>query len=434
MKRLVVFLCVSALVFAVATPLMAGGIENKHNYSAEYIRTLNRNAATDSADAVVYNPAGVVKMEDGFYVNLSGQYAFKDYSNTVGGTEYDSDEPDIVPSLFALYRKDERAVYAAFTIPAGGGSVDYTDGMATTLNLAQQIIAGSNFLSQIGFGADVYDGTIADMDLEGESFHYGITFGGAVDVNDWLSVSAGLRYIDANREFEGSATLNRTAFGTAADVPQTYRVKYEETDDGWGGILGVNISPTEKLNIGIRYETETSLDLKTDEKTDDLNGSPLMPNGVVTDGAKRERDLPALIGLGVSHQCTDRFRSEVNFTYYLNDAANWDDDPVTAGDETDKDNGYDLGIAFEYLLMPDLKVSIGYMYTNTGIDDDDMLMAAPELDAHTIAGGFAYEVMPGLNFNFGILNVFYQDETNSAGVKLEKEVVMIALGVQYKFW
>jgi hypothetical protein len=127
MKRLVVFLCVSALVFAVATPLMAGGIENKHNYSAEYIRTLNRNAATDSADAVVYNPAGVVKMEDGFYVNLdsadavvynpagvvkmedgfyvnlSGQYAFKDYSNTVGGTEFDQDEPDIVPSLFALF-------------------------------------------------------------------------------------------------------------------------------------------------------------------------------------------------------------------------------------------------------------------------------------------------------------------------------------------
>ena len=86
MKRLLVFLCVSALVFAVASPLMAGGIDNKVQYSAEYLRTLNRNAATDSADAVAYNPAGVVKMPDGFYVNLSGQYAFKEYRNTFGGT------------------------------------------------------------------------------------------------------------------------------------------------------------------------------------------------------------------------------------------------------------------------------------------------------------------------------------------------------------
>ncbi|UCD86688.1 MAG: hypothetical protein JSV01_02615, partial [Desulfobacterales bacterium] len=92
MKRLLVFLCVSALVLAVATPLLAGGIDNKHNFSAEYARTLNRNAATDSADGVAYNPGGTVKMEDGFYINLTGQYAFKDYSNTFNGTEYDSDE------------------------------------------------------------------------------------------------------------------------------------------------------------------------------------------------------------------------------------------------------------------------------------------------------------------------------------------------------
>ncbi|MBW1744497.1 MAG: hypothetical protein JRJ47_13875, partial [Deltaproteobacteria bacterium] len=70
MKRFLAFLCVSALVFCLTSPVMAGGIDNKHNFSAEYIRTLNRNAATDSADATVYNPAGVVRMEDGLYGNL----------------------------------------------------------------------------------------------------------------------------------------------------------------------------------------------------------------------------------------------------------------------------------------------------------------------------------------------------------------------------
>ncbi len=411
MKRILVFLCVSALVFTLASPVMAGGIDNKHNFSAEYIRTLNRNATTDSADGVVYNPAGMVKMEDGLYVSLSGQYAFKDYSNTVGGTEYDSDEPDMVPGLFALFGKDKWAGYAAFTIPCGGGSVDYSDGNATTVGLANTLL-GSPLLNNI-----------VSQKLEGQSFYYGYTVGGAYAVNDMVSVSLGARYIDATREFEGSATLNNTAAPVASLT--TFSVDYEETGDGWGGIIGVNLTPTDKFNIGIRYETKTSLDLKTKEKTDDV--------GLVPDGAKRSRDLPALLGLGVSHQCTPNLKTEVNLTYYLNDAADWDDDPVAAGDQTDKDNGYDVGIAVEYTLMPQLKGSLGYMYTNVGIDADDMSMAAPELDAHSIAGGFVYEAMPGLNLNFGILKTFYQDDT-SAGVKLEKDVIIVALGVQYKFW
>ncbi|UCF55710.1 MAG: long-chain fatty acid transport protein, partial [Deltaproteobacteria bacterium] len=65
MKKLVTFLFVVGFIFSASSSLFAGGIDTKSNLSAEYIRTLNRNAATDSADAVVYNPAGVMKMEDG---------------------------------------------------------------------------------------------------------------------------------------------------------------------------------------------------------------------------------------------------------------------------------------------------------------------------------------------------------------------------------
>ena len=83
MKKLFVFLCVAGLIAASASPLFAGAIDNKHNWSAEWVRSLNRNAATDSADAVSYNPAGVMKMDNGFYLNATGQYALKEYSNTL---------------------------------------------------------------------------------------------------------------------------------------------------------------------------------------------------------------------------------------------------------------------------------------------------------------------------------------------------------------
>ena len=142
MKKILVVLCVAGFIVSLASPLMAGGIVNKQNFSAEYLRTFSRNAATDAADATVYNPAGVMKMEDGFYGNLGIFYALKDYNNVIEGTDYSSDVPSIVPGLFALYKQDKWAGFFAFTIPSAGGEVDYKDGSATTLIMANQFIAG----------------------------------------------------------------------------------------------------------------------------------------------------------------------------------------------------------------------------------------------------------------------------------------------------
>jgi long-chain fatty acid transport protein len=415
MKKLFVFLFVAGLIAASTSPLFAGAIDNKHNWSAEWVRTLNRNAATDSADAVAYNPAGVMKMDGGFYLNIAGQLALKDYKNTYLGTEYKTDEPDFVPSLFALYKKDKWAAYGAVTVVVAGGKIDYKDGSATTAMLGQALTAALG-------------GSVSSHHLNGEAYSIGYTIGGAYAFNDMISVSLGARFVDASREFAGSASLVGTALG---DI--TPNVDYEETGDGWGGIIGLNIAPTEELNIGIRYEIKTSIDLKTEVKNDTVPGIPPGLPGL-TDGAERNRDLPALLGLGVSYKFTPKIRVEANLTYYFNEDADWDDNPVTMADETQKDNGYDLGIAFEYTFNPKWKASFGYMYTDVGIDPDNMSIETPELDANTIAGGVAFKPAPNWDLNLGILNSFYDDATTTSGIKYEKNVVIIALGVQYKFF
>jgi long-chain fatty acid transport protein len=410
MKKLFVLLCVAGLIAAGAPSLFAGGIENKHNWSAEWVRTLNRNAATDSADAVSYNPAGVMKMDSGLYLNASGQYALKDYSNTFQGVKYETDEPDFVPSLFTLYKQDKWAAYGAVTIVVAGGKVDYENGDTTTFLLAQNIIGSLG-------------GTLSSHRLEGKSYFVGYTLGGAYKINDILSVSLGARYVDASREFKGNATLLGTAFGNI-----TPAIDYEETGDGWGGIIGVNVSPIEELNIGLRYETKTSIDLETKVTQDTV------PGGLLTNGAKRNRDLPALMGLGVSYKFTPKIRVEANLTYYFNEDADWQDNPVTSADETQKNNGYDIGIACEYTFNPKWKASVGYMYTDVGIDADNMSIETPELDAATFAGGVAFKPVPNLDLNLGILKTFYGDATTSSGIFYEKDVIIIALGVQYKFF
>ena len=127
---------------------------------------------------------------------------------------------------------------------------------------------------------------------------------------------------------------------------------------------------------------------------------------------------------------------DANFTWYLNNDVDWDDNPVTAtNDESQKDNGYDLGIACEYTFNSKWKASVGYMYTWVGIKPENMKIETPELDGGTIAGGFAYKATPNLDLNFGILKVFYNDKTTDLGIKYEKDpVVDIAASIQYKFF
>ena len=444
MKRLLVFLCASALVFCLVCPVMAGGIDNKHNYSAEYIRTLNRNGATDSADGVVYNPAGTVKMEDGFYANVTGQYAIKTYTNKIGGIDYESDEPDFVPGVFALFTKDRWAGYAAFTIPAGGGSVEYENGTATTALVGQRFGQMANLMLTLPPASlppgNYYD-RLKSQRLEGESYYYGFTFGGAFELNDMFSFSLGGRYIDATQTDVKASVTIADSTGTFPD--QTAAVDLDTTATGWGGIIGLNFAPTEQFNLGIRYETKTDLDFETDVKRDTQG---ILPTLGVMDGEENSRDLPALLGVGASLNITPQFRAEGNLTYYFNEDADWtgnltSQNGLLGRPNTDRDNGYDVGVALEYTFTDQWLASFGYMFTETGIDPDNMTYEAPELDAHCIAGGVRWTPVPRLDLNLSVLKAFYQSETTTpipgvfpTGVELEKDVVIIALGAQYKFW
>jgi hypothetical protein len=115
------------LMVGLASSLQAGGIINKQNLSADYIRTLNRNAATDMADAVAFNPAGTAMMQDGLYLKADAIYLMKDYSNKLPSSPpfnlgtLDSEEPSIIPGLFAVYKNDRWACFFGVTIPGAVG-------------------------------------------------------------------------------------------------------------------------------------------------------------------------------------------------------------------------------------------------------------------------------------------------------------------------
>ena len=213
------------LIFSLtgASILWAGGADNKTNWSAEYVRTLNRNAATDSADIVMYNPAGVMEMADGLYANVSGQYLFKDYNNEINGNDFDQDEPSIVPGIFSIFKKDCHAIFFGVSNVLGGGEVDFKDGNATTNLLGFSIATGANArllpaltsppLSDVIAGQDprsyLYS-NIENQELWAEQETPGYTLGGAYQIpvlNDIFSVALAARYVDTTRKMKGSVTI-----------------------------------------------------------------------------------------------------------------------------------------------------------------------------------------------------------------------------------
>jgi long-chain fatty acid transport protein len=411
MNRIITCIGVLLLSFAFVSAAYAGAIDNRTNWSAEWVRTLNRNAATDFADIAMYNPAGTVKLHEGFTVNGSLQYGLKDYTNkiTTFCPDCDSDEPSIIPGLFGVYNSGKFSIFAAFSNVAGGGAVEYDNGTWTSVSAA---LGGL--------------GTHLSSSIEGESHYLGYTLGGAFALNEMLSFSLSVRYVDAYKELEGFVNTDTT--DAALDL--------EQEDDGWGGIFGINISPNEQLNIGIRYETETELDLKNtigDDTPEKLVGEGLLNTEYgIFDGQTNSRNLPATLGLGVSYQLTPKLRTEINLTYYFNEDADW------GGDEDDADNGYDVGIAFEYDFTDKLTASIGYMYTEYGMDNPaNMLPENPELDVNTIGAGIAYAFNEQFITNVSIANSFYVDDSFSPGpgitVEYEKNILFFSAGIEFRF-
>ncbi|MBT8363912.1 MAG: outer membrane protein transport protein [Deltaproteobacteria bacterium] len=463
MKKSLVLVCVAGLIIAGTSPLFAGGIINKQNQSADYMRTLSRHAATDYADIAVFNPAGIMKMADGGYAKLDVMYFDKDYSNNAPNNfgefdqnfgKFSSDKSSTIPAAFAIYKQKKWAGFFAFTIPAGGGELNYRQGNARTLQLADNIAAGFNEQFENppqlgGFGTNLFNYTQIDSQkLEvKESSVFGFTLGGSYAINDMWSVAAGARYATGKREFKGKAVIsapNPTPTPVPLNDPFTAKLHLEEDADGWAGILGVNFAPNDKLNTALTYISKTKLRYKMDVNKDTLLPNPADPANPISlaasigfpDGSKRRIDIPALLGFGISYKFLPQFKVDLSYTYYFEKNA-------TIDTFENQGNSWDLGLSAEYTFSPQWKASLGYLRTDIGLDDDQQINEPeePKLSANTFGAGVVWSPKPAFAITAAGAITSYEDvdgpvetargETES--VNFDKEVWNLSIGFQWKF-
>src|SRR6056297_3657571 len=115
MKRLT-FLGAFLMLFQIA---FAGGLLTNTNQSAQFIRMMSRNAST-GIDAVYFNPAGLIKLEDGWHFAIHNQIIFQTKpvdSNfpLLNDGKYEGEvNVPFFPTAFAVYKMEDWAFSFGF--------------------------------------------------------------------------------------------------------------------------------------------------------------------------------------------------------------------------------------------------------------------------------------------------------------------------------
>lgn len=481
-------LMLTLAIMMVGSTVFAGSIDYLGNQSAKYLMTFTRNASTDaSADIVNYNPAGTAFLAEGFYVDISNQTLIKPYSTDticsvttlaktsgqvadINATQKQSEPTYLLPNVYAAYNfgmigAGKLAAYAQVGITAGGGSLKWNDGTpGTTLALT-----GISAKTSIFTGGVKASKKITSQSIEVSSVYYGGALGASYSLlDDMISLSLGGRYLMAQKSLQIQAAFTA---GTSLDG------KYSFDANGYTPIVGFDIKPMKELTLAVRYEGETKLEFKyKQDKFDTLGGNAdqkatltsytisVLAQSGIADGIKFNYNLPQVLALGAEYAVTKELSVMTSANIYFLHQADLGkvfDSSMTvqsaeniAGDIKDYyGTGYEVSLGATYLVMPELKIGAGFIYTDSGakksIFNNQFTIlttsANPPLNAWTISLGATYTVIPDLDVTLSgswthYIPVDYKIVPTGAAANLvssitgtyKKDVYNIGVGVGYK--
>lgn len=454
MKQKILKTTIALAMVIISSAAFATSVEVTTGQSAKYWVNSARYASTDnSADVAYYNPAGTAFIDKGIYFSLSSQTLYIPYDQTcampaAGFQEsYSQDKPIIsIPNFYLVDSLGKQgmgnmAIFFNAGIIGGGGNLGW-DGTAGAAALGFATAANVNTMA--GAASSLVK---TDIDFDASAGMYQIGAGAAYSLNNFVSFSGGVRYVIARKSISLDGRYSFANMNATLPASWTLDVDYETelAADGYCFIFGADVKPLKDLNIGIKFETETGLRYKYDDKKNsasDSVGDSIAP-GVesklaATDGTKTDANLPAIFAIGVEYNITNDLMASASSVFYFMDKADMD------GVEDFYNTGYDLTIGTTYKVMDDFKIGCSVNYTTTGAKDkyykaDDQMMTVstnPPLDSVYISGGTTYNVTPDLDITGSIAWIHYlpEDVTTSGGfdVKYEKEAYFIALEAGYK--
>ena len=423
-------LLLTAVLVLVSGVIMAGNIDILGIRSAEYLMELSRNAVTDCADGVTYNPAGLAFMDDGIHLNFSGQYIGKEYTITgtfLGTTEETevstTKATPFIPNFYAVYKTGNVAAFGGFTVPAGGGSVDYAHGLFIMPLLQTGLVQAQYGPTHIAI--------LNEGSMEGTSFYMRGIAGVAYAFNESFSGAVSGRYTSAHRNYKGQGTFTVVDLATGLPVGTTSaELDVDRAATGISAMISVDYMPSDKINLAARYETATALDF---EATANVVSAwdAVMP--YLANGAMQRRDLPAVASIGVEMQVSDEFRLGGSANYYFIAAS---DQGTDDGIDDAYSDGWEANISGRYQFTNAFAGGLGYSYSNYGGCDSTYTDLEYNLNAGLLSGGINWQANEVFDFTIAGGTTFFSEGEGVGiytGESFDKKVFFAAAGINASF-
>lgn len=415
----------------------AGGIMTNTNQSASYIRMLARDASLD-LDATYFNPAGLSLMKEGFYISLSNQTIFQTRKienefPTLNNGEYTGRVfAPIFPSFYAVYKMEKLAISGGFMFVGGGGGATYKRGLPGFETVVSAI---PSVLTGLGIPTTDY---VVDIFFEGTSVFMGAQLGLSYQLFDFLGVYGGARYVMANNSYQGyfrnllinpdhagnpsGGYIKATNFFENIGDPETAaltadkEVNVKQSGTGFTPVIGFNYSPTKELNIGLKYEFKTKLEMVNETKVDETFTFP--------DEEKTRQDMPAMISLGASYKPLPELTIALGGHYYFDRLASYGkvkertDFPALEptfykNSEIIDANYFEAALGVEYEIAENAFISLGYLRAQSGVNNKYQSDMSHSLSSNSIGFGTAYKFARRATLNIGALLTFYENADKS---------------------
>jgi long-subunit fatty acid transport protein len=211
-----------------------------------------------------------------------------------------------------------------------------------------------------------------------------------------------------------AAAAEGQALATAA-LTSDQDVDAEKTGSGITPIVSINVQPMEMLNIAVKYEHSTKLELTTAADADKQGLVGFNPDGseklLFADGEKTRLDMPAYLTVGATLRPIEPLLVAGFFGTYFDKNVVWGTEDENRVDDL-SGNSWELGLAAEYSLSESFLLSAGWSMTSTGATPEYNSDLSYSLGTHGISAGLAWKIIPMLELNVGGQFVIYDEGTN----------------------
>jgi len=461
--------------------VQAGGILTNTNQSILFLKNPARDAAI-GLDGVYSNPAGVAFMDEGFHIAFNWQYAHqtrtvtttnpsfalgkKNNGNATKEFEGVADAP-IIPSLQGAYNKGNWSFQFNLSVPGGGGSCEFADGLGSFESVVGNIASMLQPLGAQGYDMESY--------MKGRQYYFGVQVGTAYKIYPNLSVYGGLRllYGDATYKAKISNIQVKTEMGyvdfgdflqmssatvtngleqvmagltkvnggiaqyEAAGLPvpaeltatqaqlTAQQAQLEGTKESLGQLQkyaqgvnllcnqdGLGIAPVigvdykvGNFNFAAKYEFKTQIRMKNESTVNEA--SEIAAVNKFRDGEKVNEDAPAMLVIGAQWKPIEQVSLNLGWHHFFDKDANW----YNNTQDLLRHNTNEFLAGVEWDVSNRLNVSCGGQLTRYGLTDEYMSDISFVVNSYSLGLGFSYKVKPNITLSAAYFQTNYSNYT-----------------------